>query len=282
MTRGGCLCGTVRYEVTAPFQVMMHCHCSMCRKHHGSAFATFAAAPLAAFRWLGGEEAVVRYASSPQGARFHCRHCGSVAPTLLPDAGFAIVPAGNLDGDPGIRPQLHAFVASKAPWHEITDSLPQHAAAPPELGGGEGVARPTVRPRPEGAEGSCLCGDVAYELRAAQRMYYCHCSRCRRGRSAACAANLIAKIDDFAWRRGAELVAEYKVPDARFFTAAFCTHCGGKAPRVARDRGFVNIPGGTLDTDPGIRPQAHIYAASKAPWFEITGDLPQYPEMAPA
>jgi hypothetical protein len=43
----------------------------------------------------------------------------------------------------------------------------------------------------------------------------------------------------------------------------------------------VNVPAGTLDTDPGLRPQAHIYSASKAPWFEITGDLPKFPEMMP-
>jgi hypothetical protein len=71
------------------------------------------------------------------------------------------------------------------------------------------------------------------------------------------------------------------VPDAKFFTVAFCTRCGGGAPRANRERGFVSAPAGTLDTDPGIRPIAHIYVGSKAPWFEITGDVPQYAEMPP-
>ena len=46
---GSCLCGAVTYEVRGPFNMMVHCHCSMCRKHHGAAFATFVGAPLTHF-----------------------------------------------------------------------------------------------------------------------------------------------------------------------------------------------------------------------------------------
>jgi hypothetical protein len=56
-TEGACLCGKVRYAMAGPFTAMSHCHCSMCRKHHGSAFATFAIAPIEGFRWLAGEHA---------------------------------------------------------------------------------------------------------------------------------------------------------------------------------------------------------------------------------
>lgn len=282
MTRGACLCGTVQYEFTEPFQTMMHCHCSMCRKHHGAVFATFVAGPYSGFRWLAGEDAVDRYASSEHGVRSYCRHCASVAPMLMPDAGFAVMPAGNLEGDPGIRPQGHMFVGSKASWYTITDTLPQHEAMPPELGGGLGVTRPSVAQRDGVADGSCLCGEVAYEVRAPQRMYHCHCSRCRRARSAAHTTNMFAKLEDFSFTRGERLVAQYKVPEALRFGIAFCTRCGGKAPRVAPDRGVVVLPVGALDTDPGMRPQANIFVASKAPWFDITDDLPQYAEMPPA
>jgi hypothetical protein len=281
MTRGACLCGVVQYELSQPTQ-MAHCHCSMCRKHHGAPFATFAVAPSATFRWIDGEDAIASYRSSEHGVRYYCRHCASVAPTVMPDAGLAIAPAGNLEGDPGVRPQTHMFAASKAAWYPITDSLPQHAGVPPEFGGGMGVTRPTVAQRDGVADGSCLCGAVAYEVRSPVRMFHCHCSRCRRARSAAHTTNMFAKLDDFAFTRGEELVAQYKVPEAKFFTIAFCTRCGGKAPRVARDRGIVSVPAGTLDTEPGMRPQAHIYVTSKAPWFEISDDLPQYPEAPPA
>jgi hypothetical protein len=119
LTRGVCLCGAVEYQLTGPFQTMMHCHCSMCRKHHGAAFATFVVAPYSAFRWVRGEDAIAKYKSSEHGVRVYCRQCASVAPTLMPDAALAIVPAGNLDGDLGIRPQGHMFVGSKAGWYTI-------------------------------------------------------------------------------------------------------------------------------------------------------------------
>jgi hypothetical protein len=272
----------VRYEIDGPFTAMMHCHCSMCRKQHGAPFATFVAAGLSGFRWLGGEDAIASYASSEQGVRSHCRHCGSVTPMLLPQAGLALAPAGNLDGDLGVRPQAHMFVGSKAVWHTITDSLPQHAAVPPEFGGGSGVERPAVAQRDGVADGSCLCGGLVFEYRAPQRMYQCHCSRCRKARSAAHGANVFVKLEDFTFKRGEELVAQYKPPEAQRFTQAFCTRCGGKAPSVQRARGAVVVPAGILDTDPLMRPQANIFVGSKAPWFEITDAYPQYAELPPA
>ncbi|MBI2317798.1 MAG: GFA family protein, partial [Betaproteobacteria bacterium] len=81
---------------------------------------------------------------------------------------------------------------------------------------------------------------------------------------------------------GEELVREYKVPDARFHTVAFCSRCGAKVPKVSAERGFVNVPAGSLDTDPGTRAQGHIFTADKAPWFDITGALPQFPGAPPA
>jgi hypothetical protein len=213
--------------------------------------------------------------------RSHCSRCGSVGPTLLPEAGLAFAPAGNLEGDLELRPQAHMFVGSKAAWYTITDSLPQHAGMPPEFGGGMGLERPVVPQRDGVADGSCLCGAVAFEFRAPLRMYQCHCSRCRRARSAAHGANVFVKLADFTFKRGEELVSQYKVPEAQRFTVAFCTRCGGKAPSVQRAAGFVVVPAGVLDTDPLMRPQANIFVASKAPWFEITDGLPQYPELPP-
>ncbi len=161
--RGACLCGAVTYQVTGPFNMMVHCHCSMCRKHHGSAFATFVGAPLMGFKWLSGQDQLVTYASSEKGRRAFCRQCGSVAPSLIPDMDLAMLPAGNLEGDPEVRPQSHIFVGSKAPWYTITDDLPQHEEYPPEFGI-SGVSRP-VSDIPEGVvAGSCLCNSIAYEI----------------------------------------------------------------------------------------------------------------------
>jgi hypothetical protein len=280
--RGACLCGTVRYEIDGPFTMMMSCHCSMCRKHHGAPFATFAGAPIEGFRWLAGEDAVQYYASSPNSRRGFCRVCGSVAPTLMKEMGLAVVPAGTLEGDPGMRPTAHLFVGSKAPWYTISDSLPQHDTYPPEWGEMPSVQRPVVTAQAGKTLGSCLCGEVAYEMTGPPvAMYQCHCSRCRKSRASAHGANLFYKLDDFRWTRGEENVVDYKLPEAERFAAAFCRKCGGSTPRVAAARRMVVVPAGPLDTDPGMRPMAHIFVGSKAPWFEITGSTPQFAEMPP-
>ena len=65
MPKGRCLCGALNYELDGPFSAMIHCHCSMCRKQHGTGFATFAVGPIAGFRWTSGEDRLVRYQSSP-------------------------------------------------------------------------------------------------------------------------------------------------------------------------------------------------------------------------
>ena len=80
MVRSSCLCGSTVWEAEGPFQLMSHCHCSMCRKSHGSAFATYLAGRADAFRWVAGESQRVRYESSPGFHRPFCPRCGSVVP----------------------------------------------------------------------------------------------------------------------------------------------------------------------------------------------------------
>lgn len=124
--RGSCLCGGIRYAVDGPFGRVVNCHCSMCRKATGAAFRTRAAVPTAALRWLAGEDLVSRYESSPGEARTFCRVCGATLATFFRDRPDEIgLPLGTLDDDPGVRPSAHVWVASKAPWYEITDALPQ-------------------------------------------------------------------------------------------------------------------------------------------------------------
>lgn len=279
--QGSCLCGAVTYAVGGPFNMMVHCHCSMCRKHHGSAFATFVGAPLVSFKWLSGEEQIDSFVSSENGRRNFCRHCGSVTPTLIKEMDLALVPAGNLDGDPGLRPQSHLFVGSKAPWYSITDELPQHEEYPPEFGIG-GITRPVVEALEGVVLGSCLCNSIAYEITGEPfRTAHCHCSRCRRGRSAAHASNLFYKFDNFRFTRQDAPIVDYRVPEAKYFGVAFCTKCGGAVPRVSKERGGVVVPAGTLDTDPGVRPAMHIHVGSKACWFEITDSIPQHQTAPP-
>jgi len=132
--RGSCLCGTVRYEISGAFSVAGHCHCGMCRKAHGAAYATWAFVEPGAFRWSAGVESLGRYASSPGRERCFCTKCGSPL-AATHDGNVSEVVLASADGDPGVRPSERIFVKYKAAWDEITDALPQHAEWPPGMGG---------------------------------------------------------------------------------------------------------------------------------------------------
>lgn len=131
---GGCLCGAVRYEIDEPLTVAGSCHCSMCRKAHGAAFATFARTEPGSTHWVAGEDALSVYASSAEGRRCFCKRCGSPLGAMENEE-LRWVTLGTVDGDPGVRSGAHIFVASKAPWHEITDELPQFDEYPPGMEG---------------------------------------------------------------------------------------------------------------------------------------------------
>jgi hypothetical protein len=126
--------------------------------------------------------------------------------------------------------------------------------------------------------GSCLCGAVRYELtQEPVWAHNCHCSRCRKSRGSAFAANLFVPRDGLRWLQGEDQVLSYKPPDAERFTHAFCRHCGSSLPWLNATHGLMVVPMGSLDEAPGIAPRAHIFVESKAPWFAITDDLPQNP-----
>jgi hypothetical protein len=259
---------------------MSHCHCSRCRKAHGTPFATYVNAPADGLR-MSGREHVGKWESSPEFFRYFCSGCGSVVPGGVWQ-GTVFLPVGSMDDDPGERPIAHIFVGSRAPWFEIRDTLPRFEGFPPGIDAP--VQADLAVPDPPGTapRGSCLCGGVAYVVTGTpQRARNCHCSRCRRARSAAHATNLFTCAEGVRFTRGSDLVASYKVPEARFFAQTFCRRCGSPVPRIDPTRNLAVIPMGGLDDDPGMAPQEHIFVASKAPWFEIVDDLPRHDELPP-
>ena len=120
--RGSCLCGGVRFEVTAPFLWANHCHCSRCRKHSGAFGGTQGRVPREGFRLLAGEELIRVFRPDDGRVKAFCSVCGSsLFGGEWPEGDEVAIRLGALDGDPGIRPQFHLFVASRAPWDEISD-----------------------------------------------------------------------------------------------------------------------------------------------------------------
>ena len=77
MIQGSCACGGVRFEVEA-VRALTHCHCGICRKLTGAAFATYAHVDKAKFRWLGGQKLLHRYEFAPGSFRAICQRCGSL------------------------------------------------------------------------------------------------------------------------------------------------------------------------------------------------------------
>ena len=131
MLRGSCLCGGVRYEIRGPVSRVTHCHCSMCRKAHGAAFATYGRVEGGDFALVSGADHIASYQSSPEVIRTFCKRCGSPLQFISAKRpGKFSLTLGTLDDDPGVETSSHIFVGSKAPWFQITDDLPQHEARP--------------------------------------------------------------------------------------------------------------------------------------------------------
>lgn len=131
--------------------------------------------------------------------------------------------------------------------------------------------------------GGCLCGSVQYKVSGAVlRFYHCHCRRCRNASGTGHATNIMVKADAVDWLKGESLLGYYKVPDAERFFNQFCKQCGGPLPRGMPEHSMVVIPAGTLDNDPGVKPEARIFWDSRAEWSCEAGELPTFPEYPEA
>jgi hypothetical protein len=129
---GGCNCGAVRFEVTAPFATAGYCHCKRCQRRTGALWALSAVVPGEGFAITQGREAV-RAWTPPDGlAKAFCGECGAHVYAGDPDGATVIVRLGAVDGDPGIRPRWHAWVESAPDWEPLPDDgLPRHAQRRP-------------------------------------------------------------------------------------------------------------------------------------------------------
>jgi hypothetical protein len=130
---GSCFCEKVNYEISGNMGVFQYCHCSRCRKVTGSAHAANLFVAPDDFKWLSGEENVGRY-DPPETKYFatsFCKNCGSSLPWLSKSGQVVIVPAGSLDGDPGIRPTQNIHCGSRSAWYTDASSLPEHEDMPP-------------------------------------------------------------------------------------------------------------------------------------------------------
>ena len=131
MLEGSCLCGSIRYQIDGELGPAMLCHCQKCRKSNGAAYAVNALLEAANFTLLGSSATLKAYESSAGVKRFFCSGCGTPLYSerdTLP--GMIRLRVGSLDTDVMIEKQAHIYVASKACWDDITDSIPQYDERP--------------------------------------------------------------------------------------------------------------------------------------------------------
>ncbi len=126
MYKGTCLCGRIRYEVSAELGDFGYCHCTSCRKASGSAHAANAPVDRVNFHLIGESE-IREYESSPGKFRAFCSNCGSPIFAYLTSTPEIIrLRLGTLDTPFTKQPKAHTFVGDKGPWEPITDNLPQY------------------------------------------------------------------------------------------------------------------------------------------------------------
>jgi hypothetical protein len=127
--------------------------------------------------------------------------------------------------------------------------------------------------------GSCLCGDVEFEVEQVVGPFeLCHCNRCRKTSGSAFMAAVGVRAAGFRFVRGSELIRTYEAPVLReppAYRTAFCPRCGSPVPDPEISSDWFEVPAGALDADPGRRPERHIFTHLKSPWFTITDGLPE-------
>ena len=132
---------------------------------------------------------------------------------------------------------------------------------------------------PRSLEGKCFCGAVHY--RVADEFVYamnCHCSKCRRTTGSAFKPMAGIECSKLAITQGQDKLLIY---GSELANNTLCKLCGSLLYSVVREGAWVHVAMGTLVDDPTIRPTHHIFVGSKAPWFTITDDLPQYDAFPP-
>ena len=126
-------------------------------------------------------------------------------------------------------------------------------------------------------KGTCLCGSVTWEIGDKPLgTYHCHCSMCRKAHGAAFGTYYLMHAKDFRWTSALDTVTGYA--SSSELERAFCSTCGSVVPNDDED-GMVYVPAGCHDQ--GAHADSHIFTASKARWFDITDDLPQYDAFPP-
>ncbi len=127
MYKGSCLCNTVKIEISGNIDSIIHCHCSLCRKNSGTAYATNGFIRTDDLTIVNGTENLAHFETSLGKRRYFCQTCASpIYSSNDNDPTRLRLRLGILDSDIIERPISHNYVTSKANWDELDIQLPRY------------------------------------------------------------------------------------------------------------------------------------------------------------
>ena len=129
----------------------------------------------------------------------------------------------------------------------------------------------------ETIHGACLCGKIAFEVHEPEAMGACHCTRCQRWTGSGAAMVVVAAAKNLKVTKDRDSMKKYN--EGKFADRYFCGHCGSGIYADGGEK--VYVCAGVLK-DVKLKPAFHIQVAYKAPWDEIGGNAPQFPEWTSA
>jgi hypothetical protein len=127
--------------------------------------------------------------------------------------------------------------------------------------------------------GSCLCSAVAFEIDGDfERFYLCHCQYCRKDTGSAHASNLFSGSAVLRWISGQDKITQFTLPSTRH-CRSFCSICGSALPSLQMEGALLVVPAGSLNSRLAKRPDAHIFASSRATWDQALESVASIPGL---
>ncbi|GAA4362682.1 GFA family protein [Kangiella marina] len=128
-------------------------------------------------------------------------------------------------------------------------------------------------------KGSCLCGEVKFEVEGNfEKLFFCHCTRCQKNTGSAHCANLFSGSASINWISGKEQVKTYHLPETRH-AKSFCVNCGSAMPTEVAGGKMIVVPAGCLDDDVTIQANGHIFMDDKASWESLLEETPKFSKL---
>ncbi|WP_408097524.1 GFA family protein [Peredibacter sp. HCB2-198] len=124
--------------------------------------------------------------------------------------------------------------------------------------------------------GSCLCGKIKYEVVGDfESFFLCHCKYCQKDSGSAHTANLFSTTASLKWISGKDTIKTFNLPGTRH-SKSFCPECSSGIPALQMEGKLLVVPAGSLDTQIGMKPNAHIFCSSRASWDHDMESLDQF------